>query len=86
MRCINPSVEAPAQIVDDGVRVVCSQAGVKLAHCFGFAVAVCVADQPDIRSGRGDHAILVEHEARDQFEAFIKNLFLVGAAIAVAID
>ena len=85
VRRINPSVVTPADVVDDRVRVADAEAGVKLLDLVRLAVAVRVAQTQDVRRLGNDHAVLVEHEAGDEFEAFVENFLLVHAPVAIRV-
>src|SRR3954468_299588 len=83
---VNPTVEPPSKIVNDGMGIVRAQAGVELAHGFGFAIAVGVANQPNVGGRRSNDAIFIKDKAGDQFEPFVEDLFLIGTPIAVCIN
>ena len=87
-RRIDPAVVAPAQIVDDRVRVAGAESGVELRHRVGFAGALRVAQPEDVRRLRNDHAVFVKNHARREFEAFVKDvLFLVNTVrVGIAED
>ena len=82
---VDPAVEAPAQIVDHGVRVANTEARVELRALVGDVVAVGVLEEPDIGGGGGDHAAFVEDETRDELEPVGEDVSLVHDAVAVGV-
>ena len=56
VRGVDPAVEPPAKIVDDGVRVGRAEAGIELRALVGDLVAVRVLEIPDVRRRRRDDA------------------------------
>ena len=84
-RRVNPAVVAPAQIVDDRVRVAGAESGVEFRHGVRLAGALRVAEPEDVRRLRDDHAVLVKDHARREFEAFVKDVLFLENAVRVGI-
>ncbi len=85
MRRVDPAVEAPAEVVDDGMRVADTEPGVELHAAVGHAVTVGVLEEPDVGRGRGDDAVAVEHEAGDELELVGEHLLAVHHAVTVGV-
>src|SRR5207245_5692879 len=65
---VDPAVHAPAEIVDDRVRVSGAETSVKGLDFVRHAIAVGVANPADVRSLRHDHAVLVKHQRGHQLQ------------------
>ena len=85
MRRVDPAVETPAQVVDDGVRVVDAEPGVQLGALVSHLVAVRVFEEPDVGRRRRDYAVLVEDEPGDELELVGKDVALVHHAVFIGI-
>ena len=59
VRGVDPTIVAPAEIVNDGVGVVDAEAGVELGAFVGDAVVIGVFEIPDVGRGGGDDAVAV---------------------------
>ena len=85
VRGINPAIEAPAHVVDDGVRVAVAEVGVELGALVGFVVAVRVFEEPYIGRGADDDAVFVKHAAGGQLDLVGKDGFFVHDTVAVRV-
>jgi len=56
---VDPTIVAPAEIINDGVGVVDAEAGVELGAFVGDAVVIGVFEIPDVGRGGGDDAVAV---------------------------
>ena len=64
VRGVDPAVETPAQVVDDGVRVEGAEARVELRALVGDLVAVGVLEIPDVGRRRRDDAVACRTRTR----------------------
>ncbi len=78
---VDPTVNAPAGVVDDGVCVADTEPGVKDLAAIGFAVAVGVAEEENIGSGGDNHSVVVEDKTGDEFDAVGEDVFSVVMAV-----
>ena len=85
MRGINPAIEAPAHVVDDGVRVAIAEVGVELGAFVGFVIAVRVLEEPHIGRCADDDAVFIKHAAGGELDLIGKDGFFVHDAVAVRV-
>lgn len=85
VRGVDPAVEAPAHVVDDGVRVAIAEVGVELGAFVGLVVAVRVLKEPHIRRGADDDAVFVKHAARGELDLVGKDGLFVHDAVAIRV-
>ena len=85
MRGVDPAVETPAKVVDDGVRVERTKARVQPGSLVGNLVAVGVLEIPDIRRRRRDDAGLVEDKTGHELELVGEHVLPIHQAIAIRV-
>ena len=83
---VDPAIGSEDEVVGDEVSVPWSEAAEKDDFLVRLAVAVCVAKPEDVRVSNDDDAVFVMTETRDEFEPFMKELLLVGDAVAISVD
>ena len=82
---VDPAIESPTEVIDDGMGVAGAEAGIEFGAFVGGVVAIGVFEEPDIRRGGNDDSVFVKYEAGSEFEFVGEDMLFVHQAVAIGV-